>query len=89
MDTLTLMLHGADWEPPCVQRFKESVEKYIQKIVTGWERKEGRREGEKERRGREGRKYIHIILHVPMVLANIDIKSPWFINIKSSILKEA
>lgn len=81
MDTITLILCGADWEPPCVQRFKQSLEKYIQKIVTGW----GRKEGEKERRGREGRKHVCIILHVPMVLANIDIKILWFINIKSSI----
>lgn len=85
MDTITLILHGADWECPCVQRFKESMEKYVQKIVTGWERKE---EG-KERRERERRKCICIILHVPIMLANIDNKIPLFINIKSSIFKKS
>lgn len=56
MDTVTLMLRGTDWEPPCVQRFKESVEKYTQKIVTSCGRKEGGNKGEQEGRGREGRK---------------------------------
>jgi len=58
MDTVTLMLCGADWEPSCVQRFKESVENIYNKIVTGCWRKERRKEGEKEGRKREGRQRI-------------------------------
>lgn len=45
----------------------------------------GGKEGEKKRRVREGRKSIHITLHVPMMLANIDVRLPWFINKKFSI----
>lgn len=52
-------------------------------VVTVWERwREGGREGKKG----EGREEIYsIILHVPMMLANIDIRLPWFMNIKCSI----
>lgn len=64
---------------------KKAWKNIYKKIVTCWERKEGRKEREKEGRGREGRKYVCVILHVRMVLANIDIKIPWIINIKSSI----
>lgn len=79
MDTVTALLHGADWEPPCVQSFKGSVEKYTQKCCN-YLGDVGGKEEEKERR--KGRKCICIILHVPRILTNIDIRLLWFINIK-------
>lgn len=74
MDTVTAILHRADWEPPCIQGFKSSMEKCIQKCCNCLGEVGG--EGGREGKNGEGRKYIRIILHVPMVLAYIDIRLP-------------
>lgn len=63
---------------------KQARKNTYQKMLTGC----GRKEEEKEGKWKEGRKYICIILHVPMVLTNIDIMIAQFINIKSSIKKK-